>query len=60
MYESLLRPNFGVTCEKCGQIIRSEARLKNHLKRCIATGNWYKKFNREMNKHSQLQIKEEA
>jgi len=25
-------------CPKCGQPIRSEERLKNHLNRCLATG----------------------
>ena len=25
-------------CPKCGQPIRSEERLKNHLARCLATG----------------------
>ena len=31
-----------VSCPKCGQSVRSEARLKNHLVRCLATGQWRK------------------
>jgi endogenous inhibitor of DNA gyrase (YacG/DUF329 family) len=29
-----------VTCPKCGQSVRSEERLKNHMGRCLATGQW--------------------
>ena len=32
-----------VACPKCGQGVRSEARLKNHMVRCLATGQWRKK-----------------
>ena len=32
-----------VTCPKCGQGVRSEERLKGHLERCLATGQWRKK-----------------
>ena len=28
------------TCPKCGSPIRSMERLKNHLTRCLATGQW--------------------
>ena len=31
-----------VTCPKCGQAVRSEERLRNHLVRCEATGKWRK------------------
>jgi RNA polymerase-binding transcription factor DksA len=29
-----------VHCPKCGQPIRSDERLKNHMARCLATGQW--------------------
>ena len=29
-----------VTCPKCGQSVRSDERLKNHMERCLATGQW--------------------
>lgn len=29
-----------VHCPKCGQPIRSEERLKNHMDRCLGTGQW--------------------
>lgn len=32
-----------VHCPKCGQPVRSEQRLKNHVERCLATGQWRKK-----------------
>jgi uncharacterized Zn finger protein len=28
------------TCPKCGQGLRSDERLKNHMVRCLATGRW--------------------
>ena len=27
-------------CPKCGQPIRSDERLRNHMDRCLATGRW--------------------
>ena len=32
-----------VHCPKCGQPVRSEARLEGHMARCEATGQWRKK-----------------
>jgi hypothetical protein len=32
-----------VPCPKCGQGVRSEERLKNHMVRCLGTGKWRKK-----------------
>lgn len=29
-----------VHCPKCGQPVRSEERLKNHMDRCLGTGQW--------------------
>ena len=29
-----------VHCPKCGQPVRSEERLKNHMERCLGTGQW--------------------
>lgn len=27
-------------CPKCGQVLRSEQRMRNHQARCLATGKW--------------------
>jgi hypothetical protein len=60
MYESLLRNTFRPACDRCGQIIRSEERLRNHHRRCLGDGRWVKKFNADMRKCSKPQIIEEA
>lgn len=36
-----------VHCSLCGQPVRSEERLKNHMERCLGTGKWKAKGGRK-------------
>jgi hypothetical protein len=56
MYESILRPTIRPACHRCGQIIRSETRLRNHLMKCSHDGRWVKKFDADARKKTKPQL----